>query len=63
MSASSWTPRPDGPGATLQLAKPLDRAGKSDEATVLWKKMLEMAEPGQDEGTAATARACIAGRQ
>ncbi len=43
-------------GATFQLAKALDAAGKKDEARVVWEKVLLMAETIKDEGTADTAR-------
>ncbi len=43
-------------GATLQLAKALDRAGKPDEAVVQWKKILEMADAVHDSQTARSAR-------
>jgi len=48
-------------GATLQLAKALDRAKRPDEAVVQWKKVLEMAEAVHDAETARTARARLAG--
>jgi tetratricopeptide (TPR) repeat protein len=38
-------------GATLQLAKALDRAGKPAEARPLWEKMKEMAQSARDEET------------
>jgi len=44
-------------GATLQLAKALDQAGKSDEALTWWNKMLEMADSAGDAVTARLARA------
>lgn len=47
-------------GATLQLAKALDRAGRPDDALVVWRKMLDMAEAVQNTETAATARARLA---
>jgi hypothetical protein len=47
-------------GATLQLAKALDRAGKPDEAVAQWKKILEMAEAVHDAETARTAWARLA---
>jgi tetratricopeptide (TPR) repeat protein len=47
-------------GATLQLAKALDQSGKKNEALVLWKKVLEMAEAAHDVDTARTARARVA---
>jgi hypothetical protein len=48
---------PDHYGGTLQLAKALDRAGRSDEALQLWKRVLAMAEALPDAATADTARA------
>jgi tetratricopeptide (TPR) repeat protein len=48
-------------GATLQLAKALDRAGKSDEALAWWKDILQMAEAAHDAETAGTARARLVG--
>jgi len=50
-------------GATLQLAKALDRAEKPDEAVVEWKKILGMAEAVHDVETARTARARLARSQ
>lgn len=47
-------------GATFQLAKALDRAGQPDEALIVWKKMLEMAEAAKNTETAAAARARLA---
>lgn len=44
-------------GATYQLAAALDRAGRREEATLLWGKVLEMAGSYNDEATAKTARA------
>ena len=46
-------------GATLQLAKALDRAGRPDEALKVWRKMLRMAEAADNKETSATARARI----
>jgi len=43
-------------GATFQLATALDRAGRPDDATGYWEKMLPMAEAAKDQETAATAR-------
>jgi Flp pilus assembly protein TadD len=43
-------------GATYQLAAALDRAGQREEATPLWRKVLEMAGSYHDEATAKTAR-------
>jgi len=48
---------PDHFGATLQLAKALDRAGQQEEAVLVWRKMLDMAEAVNNVETAATARA------
>jgi tetratricopeptide (TPR) repeat protein len=48
-------------GATLQLAKALDRAGKRQEAQPLWEKILGMAEAAKDQETLATVRARLAG--
>jgi tetratricopeptide (TPR) repeat protein len=47
---------PDHYGATLQLAKALDRAGKPEEALPVWRKMLEMAEAAGDAETIQTVR-------
>lgn len=44
-------------GATYQLAKALDVAGRSAEATPVWRKMLDLAEESRDEPTLATVRA------
>ena len=49
-------------GATLQLAKALDRAGRPDEALEAWKKILAMAEAVSDADTIGTARARIGSR-
>jgi hypothetical protein len=43
-------------GATYQLAVSLDRLERSEEARVLWFRVLGMAEGYRDEQTAATAR-------
>jgi tetratricopeptide (TPR) repeat protein len=51
---------PDHYGATLQLAKALDRAGKPDEALPLWRKMREMAQAAGDLETLQTVRARLA---
>jgi len=48
-------------GATFQLAAALEAAGRPDEARPLWEKMLAMAESHDDQPTAATARAHLAG--
>jgi Tfp pilus assembly protein PilF len=47
-------------GATFQLARALDAAGKRAEARPLWKKMLDMAVAANDMATADTARARLA---
>ena len=44
-------------GATFQLARALDEAGKPGEARPLWEKVLQMAERSSDKPTADTARA------
>jgi Tfp pilus assembly protein PilF len=44
-------------GATFQLAKALDQAGKSNEARPYWRKMVTMADAIKDKSTADTARA------
>lgn len=49
-------------GATLQLAKALDRSGHPDEALEAWKKILAMAEAVRDAGTIGTARARLGSR-
>jgi tetratricopeptide (TPR) repeat protein len=49
-------------GATLQLAKALDQAGQVEEAVIVWKRVLEMAEAARNVDTAAIARARLAGR-
>ena len=49
-------------GATLQLAKALDRAGRPGEALVLWKRMVEMAVAARDEATARLARTRVEGQ-
>ena len=46
-------------GATFQLAKALDRAGKPAEALPLWEKVLKMAEGYNDGDTAGSARAAL----
>ncbi len=43
-------------GATFQLAKALDQAGKPDEARPYWEKVLTMAEGIKDQTTADAAR-------
>jgi tetratricopeptide (TPR) repeat protein len=47
---------PDHYGATLQLAKALDRAGKPEEALPVWRKMLAMAEAAGDAETLQSVR-------
>ena len=49
--------KPQHYGATYQLAKSLDMAGKHGEAKPLWTKMVSMAEAVNDKTTADTARA------
>lgn len=44
-------------GATFQLARALDQAGKSNEARPYWQKMVTMADAIKDRSTADTARA------
>jgi Tfp pilus assembly protein PilF len=44
-------------GATFQLAKALDQAGKSSEARPYWRRMVTMADAIKDKSTADTARA------
>lgn len=44
-------------GATFQLARALDQAGKSNEARPYWQKMVTMADAIKDTSTADTARA------
>ncbi len=50
-------------GATFQLAKALDQAGKPSEARPLWEKVLKMAEGYKDQPTMDTARARLAAKQ
>ncbi len=47
-------------GATLQLAKALDRAGRPEKALPVWRKMLEMAEAAGDAETLGTVRTRLA---
>jgi hypothetical protein len=47
-------------GATLQLAKALDRSGQAQEALVWWRKSLEMAEAALDAATMKTAKERLA---
>jgi hypothetical protein len=49
-------------GATLQLAKALDQADLPDEAVIVWRRMLEMAEATRNVETAAAARARLASK-
>ncbi|MGA8074897.1 MAG: tetratricopeptide repeat protein [Candidatus Acidiferrales bacterium] len=51
---------PDHYGATLQLAKALDRAGKPEEALPVWRRMLGMAEAAGDAETIQTVRTRLA---
>ncbi len=51
---------PDHYGATLQLAKALDRAGRPEEALPVWRKMLGMAESAGDAETLHTVRTRLA---
>jgi tetratricopeptide (TPR) repeat protein len=51
---------PDHYGATLQLAKALDGAGKPEESVVLWRRMLMMATAAGDAETIQTVRARLA---
>jgi cytochrome c-type biogenesis protein CcmH/NrfG len=48
--------RADHYGATFQLARALDRTGDSTAATVVWKRMLELATAQHDEATVKTVR-------
>jgi tetratricopeptide (TPR) repeat protein len=47
-------------GATFQLARALDRAGRRDEARPYWERVLRMAEGYQDAPVVETARARLA---
>ena len=47
---------PEHYGANYQLAMALDKAGKAKEATVVWKRTLQMAEANGDKRTADEAR-------
>ncbi|MBI2820846.1 MAG: glycosyltransferase family 39 protein [Acidobacteria bacterium] len=47
-------------GATFQLAKALDQAGRPGEARPVWERMLEMAERSSDAETASMVRARLA---
>ena len=47
-------------GATFQLAKALDAAGRPAEARPLWEKMKPMAEEAKDDETVAAVRARLA---
>jgi tetratricopeptide (TPR) repeat protein len=51
---------PEHYGATLQLAKALDRAGQPEQALPIWRKMLTMAEAANDAETLQTVRARLA---
>ena len=51
---------PEHYGATLQLAKALDRAGKPEEALAVWRRMLAMAEAAGDAETIQTVRTRLA---
>lgn len=51
---------PDHYGATLQLAKALDQAGRPDEALPLWRRMLGMAGDAGDAETLQTVRMRLA---
>lgn len=53
---------PDHFGGTFQLAKALDRAGRRDEALVVWRAMLELAESAHNIETATAARERINAR-
>jgi len=48
-------------GATLQLAKALDRAGVHEEALVWWRKILALAERAGDDQTGRAAKARLSG--
>ena len=47
---------PDHYGGTLQLAKALDQAGRTEEALPIWRRMREMAEQAGDVSTLETVR-------
>ncbi len=49
-------------GATLQLAKALDQTGRSDEAIVVWQRVLTLADAVQNGETSAMARQRLARR-
>ena len=51
---------PDHYGATFQLARALDRAGRKDEAQPIWERVLRMAERYNDRSVIDTARARLA---
>ncbi len=51
---------PEHYGATFQLAKALDQAGRPAEARAWWNKVLRMAEQYSDTTTSATARSRLA---
>ncbi len=47
-------------GATFQLARALDRAGRKDEAQPIWERVLQMAEKYDDRSVIDAARARLA---
>ncbi len=47
-------------GATFQLARALDRAGRKDEAQQQWQRVLQMAEQARDQPLVEMARARLA---
>jgi tetratricopeptide (TPR) repeat protein len=51
---------PDHYGASFQLARALDRAGRKDEAQAVWARVLRMAERYDDRSVIDTARARLA---
>jgi tetratricopeptide (TPR) repeat protein len=51
---------PDHYGASFQLARALDRAGRKDEAQPIWERVLRMAERYDDRSVLDTARARLA---
>lgn len=51
---------PDHYGATYQLARALDAAGRRDEATQVWQRMLSMAQAAGDKDTEERVRARLA---
>src|SRR6185503_11736380 len=52
---------PEHYGATFQLARALDAAGRPEQARPMWEKALAMAESLPDPATAGIARARLAG--